>query len=147
MLTLALALSLFAAPFPVHRSPAPDSALARTLISLENQSWTAWQRRDSAFFRHFLSEDHVELGFGGPTGKNTVVAGVGDPGCEVKSFKTERFRMTQFSANAALLVYRAVQLTVCHGVKVPSPVWVSSLYIFRDGRWQNAAYQQTPTTP
>ncbi|MEP6570976.1 MAG: hypothetical protein ABJC10_14485 [Acidobacteriota bacterium] len=32
---------------------------------------------DSKFFERFLSDDHVEVGFGDVTNKATVVAGVG----------------------------------------------------------------------
>jgi len=148
MLRLVCLLSLaLAATLPAQRPYQTDSTVAKTLIALEQRSWRAWQDRDSTFFRHFLSEDHVEVGTGGPTGKAAVVAGVGDRACVVREFRTERFHVTQFAANTALVVYRAAQLTLCHGKKIPSPVWVSSLYVFRDGRWQNAAYQQTLTPP
>jgi hypothetical protein len=40
----------------------------------------------------------------------------------------------------------AAQDTTCKGIAVPSPVWATSLYIRRDGRWFNVLYQQTPTS-
>jgi hypothetical protein len=56
-------------------------------IKLEKQSWEAWKDRDSKFFQDFLSDDHVEVGFGGLTNKAQVVAVVGSPICTVKSYK------------------------------------------------------------
>jgi hypothetical protein len=44
------------------------------LIKLEKQSWEAWKKHDSKFFQDFLSDDHVEVGFGGLTNKAEVVA-------------------------------------------------------------------------
>ncbi|HUQ18621.1 MAG TPA: nuclear transport factor 2 family protein [Gemmatimonadaceae bacterium] len=125
------------------RAQTPAETLEKSLVVLETESWNAWKARDSAFFRKFLSDDHVEIQGGGIAGKSAVVAGVGSPGCVVKGFSLGQFKLTQFNENAAILTYHASQETECGGVAVPSPVWATSLYIMRDGRWQNAAYQQT----
>ena len=129
---------------PPAAAPAPD-ALKDTLVTLEKQSWEAWQKRDGAFFERFLSDDHVEVGFGGITDKRTVVAGVASPACIVRSYAVDRFELTKLSPTTALLTYHAAQDTVCGGKPVPSPVWVSSLYVKRSGRWLNAVYQQSQT--
>ena len=124
----------------------PDkNDLKKTLVELEKQSWVAWKNHDSKFFEHFLSDDHVEVGFGGVTNKATVVAGVASPICSVKSYAVDKFELVKFDANTALLTYHAEQDTTCGGKAVPSPVWVSSLYVRRHGRWLNVSYQQTQT--
>ena len=123
---------------------ASGTALETTLTNLEKQSWEAWKNRDGKFFQDFLSDDHVELGFGGPTSKAAVVAVVGSPICVVKSYTVDHFKVTSFSEDTALLTYHAAQDTTCNGAPVPSPVWVSSLYVKRGDRWLNALYQQTP---
>jgi hypothetical protein len=65
-----------------------------TLVNLEKQSWEAWKNRDAKFFQNFLSDDHVEVGFGGPTNKAVVVNVVGSPACVVKSYSVDRFELT-----------------------------------------------------
>jgi len=120
-----------------------EEVLKETLVSLEKQSWEAWKKRDGKFFQEFLSEDHAEIGFGGVTNKITVVASVASPNCVVKSYTVENFKLTTFDVNTALLTYRAEQDTACNGNPVPSPVWVSSLYVRRGDHWLNALYQQT----
>jgi len=128
------------------RSAAQEpGGLKEVLVARERQSWEAWKGRDGKFFQEFLSDDHVEVGFNGRTNKTSVVAGVGSPVCVVKSYAVDRFELTAFDANTALLTYHAEQDTTCGGRLVPSPVWVSSLYVRRDGKWLNAAYQQTQT--
>jgi hypothetical protein len=77
--------------------------------------------------------------------KATVVRGVGSPICEVKSYEVDRFKLTVFDPNTPVLTYHAAQDTTCGGKPVPSPVWVSSLYVKRNGRWLNALYQQSQT--
>jgi len=128
-----------------QRSRTGDDTLKETLIKLEKQSWEAWKNRDGKFFQNFLSDDHVEVGFGGLTNKATVVAGVASPICVVKSYSVDKFELTVFDAKTALLTYHAAQDTTCNGNAVPSPVWVSSLYVKRGGRWLNVLYQQTQT--
>lgn len=128
----------------VMTPPAQDDARLRDeLVALERQSWDAWQARDGKFFAAFLAEDHVEVGFGGPAGKQAIVDFVGSPACVVTSFAVGDFRLTRVTRDTALLVYHAQQDTQCGGAAVPSPAWASSLYVYRAGRWQNAAYQQS----
>ena len=122
---------------------AQNSSLTNSLQQLEEQSWRAWKAQDAAFFQRFLSDDHVELGFFGPGTRADVVKGVASKVCEVTSYTVDHFKATRIDANAALLTYHAAQDTRCNGSPVPSPVWASSLYVRRNGRWLNAAYQQT----
>jgi hypothetical protein len=122
---------------------AQDKALEDTLVALEKQSWVAWQNRDGDFFQHFLSDDHVELGAGGPSGKSFVVKSVASKACVVASYSVDHFTLTRFDENTALLTYRAEQQTKCGTAMVPSPAWTASLYVKRGGRWQNAVYQQS----
>ena len=127
-------------------SPQPGGgppALDRILIEMEQRSWEAWKNRDSKFFEDFLSPDHVEVGFSGTADKTAVVKTVASPSCIVNSYSVANFRVTVFSPTTAVVTYRAEQDTVCSKTRVPSPVWVSSLYVRRNGRWFNALYQQT----
>jgi len=126
------------------QAAAKTDPLAAQLIALEKQSWVAWQGHDGTFFDRFLSADHVEVGIGGPGDKAGVVAGVAGGGCTVASYVVDHFTFTRFSPDSALLTYRAQQDTSCGGVAVPSPVWASSFFVKRNGRWQNAAYVHTP---
>ncbi|MBI3405427.1 MAG: nuclear transport factor 2 family protein [Acidobacteria bacterium] len=125
------------------KSKAVHEDLKESLAKLEKQSWEAWKNRDGKFFQEFLTDDHVEVSFRGLTNKASVVAGVSSPSCVVKSYSVENFTVTSFSENAAVLNYHAAQDTLCNGAAVPSPVWVSSLYVKRGGRWLNALYQQS----
>ena len=135
-------LSLLAAPRARTQSAAPR-ALLDTLERLERQSWEAWKNRDGQFFDRFLSDDHVEVGFTGQTNKKEVVAQVSSPTCVVSSYEVDHFTLTQLDAHNAVLTYHAAQKTMCSGSPVPSPVWVTSMFTLRGGRWLNTVYQQT----
>jgi hypothetical protein len=133
---------ILAAGLTAMAESADEAAIKEQLIKLEKQSWEAWKNRDAKFFQEFLSDDHVEVGFGGLTNKAAVVAVVGSPVCTVKSYELDHFELKLLDKNTALLTYWEAQDTVCHN-PVPSPCWVSSLYMKRGGRWLNVFYQQT----
>ncbi len=124
---------------------AEDSAdsLETTLTRTERASWVAWQTHDGTFFQNFLSDDHVEVGTSGVATKAQVVAFVSSGACAVKSYSVNHFHATRFDQNTALLTYRAEQQTTCGAVAAPSPTWVSSLFVRRNGKWVNALYQHT----
>ncbi len=122
-----------------------EATLQQELIALEKQSWEAWKNHDGKFFESFLSDDHVEMGFGGVSNKASVVAAVGSKICEVKSYQLDNFELRMLGDGLALLTYHEAQETSCQGTPVPSPCWVSSLYQKRGGHWLNVLYQQTQT--
>lgn len=144
-------LGLFAARPEVDSKPAREAPVAgasidsleAALTAIERQSWVAWQAHDGKFFQNFLSDDHVEVGTNGIASKADVVAYVGSGACVVTTYSVDHFRATRFDENTALLTYRAEQQTMCGAAKVPSPTWVSSLFVRRNGKWVNALYQHT----
>jgi hypothetical protein len=144
-------LTLTAAAFSqaVHAQAAPpqavDEKLEAELTNLEKASWAAWQRMDAGFWENFLSDDHIELNaFAGPVGKQAVIGGIASKQCRVRSYKVDRFTFRRLDEKTAVLVYRAEQDTTCGSVTVPTPVWATSVYQLRDGRWQNVLYEHTP---
>ncbi|HEY2867618.1 MAG TPA: nuclear transport factor 2 family protein [Pyrinomonadaceae bacterium] len=129
----------------IARCQKAETQTNTALIDLEKQSWVAWQKRDGSFYQNFLSDDHVEIGGNGTASKKEVVGFVGSPVCVVTSYALDSFNVTILNPDTALIVYHAVQDTKCGGKQVPSPAWVSSLYVRRTGKWLNVMYQQTPT--
>lgn len=143
MLTAVLALVMIGA-CALSQAQSPS---AQTVIEdLERQSWVAWQHHDGAFYQHFLSDDHVEVHRTGLATKAQIVPFVASGACSVASYTLGDMTFTQFSADSAVLTYRAQQDTTCGASHAPSPTWVTSAYVLRDGRWQNSIYVQTPTT-
>ena len=96
-------------PFALTAAPAGDAALKETLVALEKQSWVAWKSRDGNFFQDFLSDDHVEIGAGGVSGKSAIVPFVASQNCVVKSYELDHFELTAFDAHTAVLTYHAAQ--------------------------------------
>jgi len=125
---------------PPRISPSDETSIRE----LETMSWAAWKSHDALFFERFLSDDHVDVHPYGIAGKSAVVEGVRSPTCVVESYSLGAFSLTAVSGDTVLVTYRAEQNTQCGGVAVPSPVWTTSLYARRGGRWLNILFQQTP---
>jgi hypothetical protein len=110
---------------------------------MERRSWEAWKNMDPEYFRNFLSEDHIDVGGYGVLPKAGVLKSIEQRACTVANYEVSDFRFTQLSADTAVLTYRAKQDTKCGNNAVPSPVWVSSVYVRRKGKWLNAVFQQS----
>ncbi|HKU92677.1 MAG TPA: nuclear transport factor 2 family protein, partial [Sphingomicrobium sp.] len=94
--------------------PKPPASLEAQLIARERASWSAWQKKDVAFWRRHLSADHVEIdGPGGPQDRNYVLKGVAGRTCTVPRYKLGNFTFRRLGADAGMLVYKAEQEFAC----------------------------------
>jgi hypothetical protein len=146
LLLSAMAFTAWATSIAAAETPTPPAlsfADEMSIRELETNSWVAWKGHDAVFFEQFLSEDHVEVHAHGITGKAAVVDGVRSPACVVQTYLLGPFSLTRVSEDTVLVTYRAEQDTACGNQKVPSPVWATSLYARRSGRWVNVMYQHT----
>ena len=149
LLVLAAALAIGAAPSCSTEQKAggvQSTADVDLVRELETKSWIAWKAQDAAFFERFLSEDHVEVHGYGIAGRTAVVNAIRGRVCIVQSYSLSKFSTAVVAPDAVLVTYRADQETHCGNSKLPSPVWVTSLYVKRSGQWLNVLYQQTPAT-
>jgi hypothetical protein len=136
----ALTVAAVAAP----AGAAGPATLESALIAMEKQSWVAWKAHDGAFFERYLSDDHVEVGPSGPAAKADVVRLVSSGKCTIASYSVDHFVFRRVAIDTAVLTYRAEQATRCGAASVPSPVWATSVYVRRGGRWRNAVYVHSP---
>jgi hypothetical protein len=126
----------------------PDSATRSALVALERQSWEAWKNRDTSFFRANMAENAIQNGRTGLAKKDEIVRSIASD-CDVTSFALDEssLQVTMVDPNTALLTFKATQDATCGGTKAPSPVWATSMYVRRGGKWLNAFYQETAATP
>ena len=73
-----------------------------------------------------------------------MIRGIASGQCVVSDYRLDRFTFRRLDGDTAVLVYWADQTTRCGGHPVPSPVWATSLYEKRGGRWVNVLYSHTP---
>jgi len=122
-----------------------SNSLKDTLVRLERGAWAAWSVKNPKYFRTFLADDAFNNGRDGVEDKEQIIRAVADNPCQIKShaFLEDTFKVTAVDDDTAFLTYKAMQDYVCDGKPGPSPVWVTTLYVRRGGKWLNMFYQET----
>ncbi len=123
-----------------------NNSVEAELTALEKQGWEAWKNRNGGFFQSFLSEDSIGVGATGVDNKSQIVKSISGPGCEVKSYSLDNFKLVMLEKNTAILTYKAMQDATCDGKTQPATVWASSVFVKHGGKWLAAFHQETPAT-
>jgi hypothetical protein len=116
------------------------------LSAKETTLWEAWKNKQSRPFELSLASDGVMIGDQGVASKKDVVAMMASMPCEVKSFTLSDWKVTMANPDTAVLTYKGVADGTCGGQPIP-PVWASSLWVNRKGRWLAFSHQETPVKP
>jgi hypothetical protein len=118
------------------------------LISSEKQLWEAWKNKDVAPFQQSLTDDSVMIDQTGIVqGKDKAVESMAKSPCDVKSYSVGDIKVDWVNKDTALLTYKAESDATCSGQKAPSPVYASSIWVNKSGKWLTAFHQETAATP
>jgi len=115
----------------------------RAIIATEKKLWEAWKNKDMKPFKANLSADAVMISNSGVADKKTSLTAMEGEACEVKNYELMDLKVTFLNSSTAILTYKSTQDATCGGQAVPSPVWSSSVYVMRGGRWYAASHQET----
>ena len=135
-----------ASPSP---SPKPKPAMSKaqiqkSLIATEKKLWAAWKNKDPKPFKATLASDSVMVGESGVADKATAIQAITSTDCDVKSYALSDFRLSMASPTVALISYKATVEGTCGGAAIP-PVWASSVYVNRGGKWYAFSHQESNT--
>ena len=140
---IALAMLTFVATFALGQTKRDDSLEAQ-IVALEKSAFEAWMKKDRKFFEEHMSEDGQYLDLNGVGAKAQYVQLVTGSACTVSSYSLDNTKVTMLSKDAALLTYRYTHDAVCGGTPEASPLWASTVYVKRGGRWLIAFHQEIP---
>jgi hypothetical protein len=134
-----------AAPSP---SPKPKPAMSKaqiqkSLIATEKKLWEAYKDKDPKPFKATLAADSVMIGDSGVSDKTNTIKGITGMDCDVKSYQLSDFKVALATPTVALITYKATVEGTCGGTAVP-PVWSSSIYVNRGGKWYAFSHQESP---
>ncbi len=119
--------------------------LASKLMSQERGLWNAWRDQDWTVFRRDVADNAVTMHASGPAlGRETALSGMEKNPCEVRSFSLGDEHVVEVAPGTAVVVYKAEQDATCGGQKVPGTVWATSVWVQKDGKWQNVLHQEVP---
>jgi hypothetical protein len=112
-------------------------------VDLEQQVWTALACGDADADRELLASDFVGVYSTGFANRSDH-AGQLAHGSTVASYSITDSQLIRVSAAAVMLCYRAEYQRQRGGPEsIPETMYISSLWIERDGRWLNVFSQDT----
>jgi hypothetical protein len=144
---LLIAISITLAIRPAQaQAPKKKNAIDQELVRTETGFFEAWKSKDLAYFRNHIPENGVFWGEYGTASRDQQLEeqkGSAES-CVVEGYSLSDFGMLPLASGAYLLTYKAEQHATCGGQKVPVYMNGSSVYIFRDGRWQAIYRAEVP---
>lgn len=133
-----------ASPSPAAK-PKPRMSKAQIqakLAASEKKLWEAWKNKDVKPFNATLTSDFVMIEDGGVGSKSDVTKEISSSPCDIKSVTLSDWKLTMINPSTAFLTYKGVADGTCAGTAIP-PVWASSIWVNRGGRWMALSHQET----
>jgi hypothetical protein len=122
------------------------SAVEQELIRTETGFFEAWKTKDETYFRNHIPANGVFWGEYGTFSRQQQLdeQKASAKVCTVDGYSLSDFGMLPLADGAYLLTYKADQYATCGGEKVPVHMNGSSVYVFREGRWQAIYRAEVP---
>jgi len=141
---LALCLLLVAALPASAQDADKDAALLAQLTQMEKDSWEAVMKGDRKFFDSYLAQDSMwVLADGTMVDRESYMKGLSN--IQVKKYTMGPTSLRRITDDVALILYRVSYEAIQDGHKeLFSDIESSSLYVRREGKWQESFYQETP---
>jgi uncharacterized protein (TIGR02246 family) len=124
-----------------------DSSIQAEIVALEKRAFEAWKNKDKKYFEENMSEDGQFLDLNGVGAKAQYVKAIIENNCTVGTYALDNTKVTTISKDVALLTYRYSHDAVCGGNPEVSPIWASTMYVKRGGKWLIAFHQEIPAAP
>ena len=146
LIRAALFLSLAAVPPARAQAPQKKSGVEQELVRTETGFFEAWKAKDEAYFRSHIPANGVSWGELGTLSRDQQAEQqrASAKTCTVEGYSLSDFGVLPLASGAYLLTFKFDQYGTCEGLKLPVHMNGSSIYIFRDGRWQAVYRAEIP---
>ena len=121
-----------------------NNSVEAEIVALEKRAYEAWKQKDKKFFEEHMWEDGQYLDQNGVGGKAQYVKAIIDNDCTVNGYALDNPKVTMLSKDSALVTYRYTYDIVCGGKPEAGPLWASTIYVKRGGKWLIAFHQELP---
>jgi hypothetical protein len=112
--------------------------LTRVLSGLEEESYRAWQSRDTRFWSAFLSEKFVSWGSSGQIDKAAARREWSGTNCKIVSYKISDSQVSRLTPEAAVITHKTTVDGACGGNRLPSASWTATAYVLEGTQWKVA---------
>ena len=120
------------------QSPQKRSSVEQELVRTETGFFEAWKSKDEAYFRSHIPANGVFWGENGTFSRDQQLEAQRTlaKSCTVDGYSLSDFGVLPLATGSYLLTYKFDQYATCAGEKLPVHMNGSSVYVFKDGRWQ-----------
>jgi hypothetical protein len=145
LFTSVAALMALTCLLPMRAQSPKKLGVEQDLVRTEMGFFEAWKTKDLAYFRSHIPDNGVFFGESGTLSRDEQLEELqtAAKACVVEGYGLSDFSVIPLAAGAYLLTYKAEQYATC-GEKLPVHLNGSSVYIFKDGRWQAIYRAEVP---
>lgn len=134
------ALFVVAGLAPLLRAQAPQNkaAIEQELVHTEFGFFQAWKAKDLAYFREHMPDNGIFWSESGTFSRDEQLEKqpTSAKNCTVDGYSLSDFGVLPLATGTYLLTYKAERYATCGGEKLPVHINGSSVYVFKQGRWQ-----------
>jgi hypothetical protein len=110
--------------------------LTQVLNGLEEESYRAWQSKDTKFWSTFLSEKFVSWGSSGRIDKAAVRRAWGGTNCKIVSYQISDPQASRLTPEAAVITHKTTVDGSCGGRRLPQASWTATAYVLEGSQWK-----------
>jgi hypothetical protein len=110
--------------------------LTRVLSGLEEESYRAWQSKDTKFWSTFLSEKFVSWGSSGRIDRAAARREWSGTNCEIVSYQISDSQASQLTPEAAIITHKTTVDGSCGGDRLPRASWTATAYVLEGTQWK-----------
>ena len=117
------------------------NSVSKEVMDKEILAWELAKKKDKVNFANLLAEDLTEITEDGLFDKAGVLANLDN--LTLTNYSPTDFKTTILAPNTVLVVYKVTVTGNFKGHAFQNNNYVSSLWMNRDGGWQNVLFQET----
>jgi len=110
--------------------------LTRVLNGLEEESYRAWQSKDTKFWSGFLSDKFIGWGSSGRIGKAAAIREWSGADCKIVSYQISDSQVSRLTPEAAVITHKTTVDGSCGGNRLPNASWTATAYVLEGARWR-----------
>jgi hypothetical protein len=121
-----------------------NGSIEAEIVALEKSAFEAWKNKNQKFFEEHMAEEGQYLDANGVGAKAQYIRLITGDACTVSTYSLDNTKVTMLSKDSALLTYKYTHDVTCGGTPEASPLWASTIYVKRGGKWLIAFHQEIP---
>jgi len=112
--------------------------LTRLLNGLEEDSYRAWQSKDTKFWSTFLSERFISWGSSGRIEKADAAREWSGTNCNIVSYQISNPQVSQLTPDVTVITHKTTVDGSCGGNRLPNASWTATAYVLEGAQWKAA---------